>query len=241
MRLTILALALLSLTACRTDEPAAPTMKAPEPALLPVDPTEPVGIEERDQEGYLAHARVSRPFEGQWFWTGAPGDLVTDRTRYSITIGTDGVDVRADCNSGRTSIERSEGAVRFGAPGLTKMGCPADSADRRFLASLTDTRAVIANDNWSLASNDQGKVVGFYARKSDAILRTYQCSNGTFQAGFSENEMSLVVANSLHTLIKLPDNIEERWGDGIYEFRGKEGAITLAGRGPTLKDCKSAP
>lgn len=239
MRSILLTLAVLSLSACRTDEPAAPTTPSPEP--LTVDPTVPVGMKERDQEGPLAHARTSKPIDGSWYWTGAPGELVSDQTRYSIAIGSDGVDVVADCNRGRTNIERADNTVRFGAPGLTKMGCPQGSADQRFLASLADTRSLIANDNWALATNEQGNVVGFYARKAEAKPRTFQCNNGSFLAGVTENEITVVIANNLYTLVKLPDFVEERWGDGIYEFRGKEGAITLAGRGPTLKDCKSTP
>ncbi len=219
--------------------PAAPVAE-PIPTL-PQDPTSPVGMPERDQEGPLAHAAIRKSIDGTWFWTGAPGEMVAERERYFVNIGNDGVELQADCNRGRASIERDNDSVRFGAPGLSKMGCPAGSSDQRFLGSLSGTHTMIANDAWALASNDKGSVVGIYSRKPEATLKTYTCTEGSFQVGLAESEIALFLRGQLYTLIKLPDNVEERWGDGIFEFRGKEGAITLAGRGPTLKGCRSTP
>jgi heat shock protein HslJ len=242
--LAILPLA-LALFACRSpSEPSAPNEpSAPPSPVAPTatDPSDPVGAPERDQEGPLAHASDNKSVAGEWFWTGWPGETLPDPSRYSIAFGADGsASVVVDCNRGRTSYQRKDGALSIGAPGLTKKGCPSPAVDRRFIDGLTATANAEANDQFLLTTNADRQPLALFAKSAKTALKRFQCADGrNFVAGFGETSMTVVLDGQLHTLTRLPDYIEERWADGIYEFRGKDGAITLTGRGPTLRDCKA--
>lgn len=57
--------------------------------------------------------------------------------RYTIELLPDGAArVRADCNRGQGRYEANDVDLRFGAIATTKIGCPAGSRDRAFLAAL---------------------------------------------------------------------------------------------------------
>ena len=75
----------------------------------------------------------------QWQSTITPVEkiTVTDPERYTLLLGNDGrAQVRFDCNRGGGEFEISEGKISFGPLISTRMACPEDSQDTRFMADL---------------------------------------------------------------------------------------------------------
>lgn len=88
--------------------------------------------------------------QGEWRWLGTSGPdtnrRANDPARYRLSFQPDGyVMVQADCNRGRASYQLTGAQLSLGPIGLTKMGCPADSQDRQFLADLAGVRTVAAD------------------------------------------------------------------------------------------------
>lgn len=132
-------------------------------------------VESGDEE---VQALVPVALQGQWFWTGTTSTrasvIASDPGRYSLTLNADGsVQVRADCNQGRSSVQwPDEGEIAFGPVGLTKMGCSGDSQDRQFLDDLAAAeRHRIDQGRW-LIELDGSRGTMQFARDPSARLRT---------------------------------------------------------------------
>ena len=89
-----------------------------------------------------------------WQWQRtqlADGKLVTAAApdRYTLAFQGGGrMSLRADCNRGAGAYEVNGDAMKLSAAALTKMGCPADSQDREFIAELgrVASYAVVGNE-----------------------------------------------------------------------------------------------
>lgn len=132
-------------------------------------------VENADQ---AAEALVPVALQGQWFWTGTASArasiMASDPGRYSLTLNPDGsVQVRADCNQGRSNVQwPEEGEISFGPVGLTKMGCPADSQDRQFLDDLAAAERHRLDQGRWLIELDGSRGTMQFARDPSARLRT---------------------------------------------------------------------
>ncbi|MFO1494522.1 MAG: META domain-containing protein [Lysobacterales bacterium] len=150
MRTLSLVLALLGLSACSS----APTESTP-----------------------AADTAVPAALQGLWYWTGTQSTrasvMAADPARYTLQIAADGsVQVRADCNNGRSSAELTADAIRFGPVGLTKMGCAADTQDRQFLDDLAAAeRQRLDQGRWLIELGGSRGTMQF-AREPSARLRT---------------------------------------------------------------------
>ena len=75
----------------------------------------------------------------QWVSTATPDGKITakDPTRYTILFTTDGqVQAQFDCNRGHGGYRMADGKLTMGVLMATRMACPPDSQDRRFMKDL---------------------------------------------------------------------------------------------------------
>jgi heat shock protein HslJ len=88
-----------------------------------------------------ARVRTPEAAAGAWHWeaTVTPVEQIgtANPERYTLDLQPGGVAlVRADCNRGRGSYEISEGRIKFGPIATTRMACPPESLDSRYLKDL---------------------------------------------------------------------------------------------------------
>ncbi len=86
-----------------------------------------------------------------WHWMGTttPVEKITvpDSGRYTIRLTDDGkVEARFDCNRGGGAYDISEGKLSFGPLLSTRMACPADSLDSRFMRDLQRVSSFFVQD-----------------------------------------------------------------------------------------------
>jgi heat shock protein HslJ len=118
----------IATSACAMQDPAP---SAGAPRYVPTNATPP-----------LTTAASNEIVGPVWMWQRtqlADGRLVTPAApdRYTLTFQGGGrVNLRADCNRGGGAYEVNGTAMKLGAAALTKVGCPADSQDKEFVAAL---------------------------------------------------------------------------------------------------------
>jgi len=87
-----------------------------------------------------------------------------DGNRYTLSFESGGtVAVRADCNRGRGAWTREEpSGLTFGPLAMTRMACPPDSLDGRFLQDLAHVRSYVLHDGTLfLATMADGAILEF--------------------------------------------------------------------------------
>jgi heat shock protein HslJ len=87
----------------------------------------------------------------QWVATATSDGKITakDPTRYTILFAADGqVQAQFDCNRGHGGYRMADGKLTMGVLMATRMACPADSQDSRFMKDLQTANAYyLAGDN----------------------------------------------------------------------------------------------
>lgn len=88
---------------------------------------------------------------GQWEWVSFQGMddsslEVSDPSRYTLEIRTDGVSVLADCNRGMGGFESDGASLSFSEIATTRMACPPDSLADLYLSHLSYVRSWLIKD-----------------------------------------------------------------------------------------------
>ena len=112
---------------------------------------------------------------GNWYWIGSTigGQtvLAADPARYQINFADAGTMlVQADCNRGRGAYVLAAEGFTPGPISLTKMGCPADSQDRDFLAQLAGAKALLATGDRLRVELGENQGTMHFARDAKAVL-----------------------------------------------------------------------
>lgn len=89
--------------------------------------------------------------QGRWQWVAFQGMddsslEITDPSRYTLEIGSDGVSVRADCNRGTGGYALDGSSLTFTPFAVTSMACPGESLADTYLGHLGYVRSWIVED-----------------------------------------------------------------------------------------------
>ncbi len=181
---------------------------------------------------------------GHWNWLGAVGPApvsAADPARYTVEFQDGGTAlIRADCNRGQANYDdAAAGTPLFGPIGLTKMGCSADSQDRRFLSDLRAASAAIADNGWLRLPTDDGLSHAILARDPGARLRHYQCTASMrFALATGSDGALLWIDGEFHTLSPGQGDSEGSYRGGRFEVLGGDSSSTLLIDGKMLAGCQ---
>lgn len=118
-----LTFALAACAATGTGGPVLPGLVNAPPPPIAAEDTLPIGVVWSWQSTQMSGGAVIVP---------------DGRDRYTVEFQAGGaVRVRADCNRGSASYERSGNTLGIGPIALTRMACPADTRDTDFLKGLS--------------------------------------------------------------------------------------------------------
>lgn len=210
--LLVFGMAALLLAGCAQDAGReGPVSPAPAPPIVPPHQAE-------IRAWYWLGGRDA---EGSWVRVDAP-------SRYRIEFA----DARtlllvADCNRGRADFLWSgDSRLSIGPAGLTKMGCPAGSRERRFVAGLAATTNLHGEGRWLWLRAADGALM-LFAADASLVLREYACPGAQgFATAQAADEIALVVDGGARILPAL--------ADGRYAGDGQE--LRIDGRAATLVD-----
>ena len=105
-------------------------------------------VKNNAQVNYIPEAVMNRTW--QWFATITPVEKieVVQPERYTIFLDGDGrLQARFDCNRGGGNYEISEGKLSFKPLISTRMACPTESQDTRFMKDLQRIKSFFINNN----------------------------------------------------------------------------------------------
>jgi heat shock protein HslJ len=105
-------------------------------------------INNNTQVNYSPEAVINRTW--QWFTTITPVEKleVMQPERYTIFLSVDGkLQAKFDCNRGGGNYQISEGILSFGPLFSTRMACPPESQDARFMKDLQRVKSFFIKNN----------------------------------------------------------------------------------------------
>lgn len=182
---------------------------------------------------------------GAWFWAGSATvegyTIAADPARYRIEFVDDTtLLVQADCNRGRASYAMSAPRqFTLGPIGLTKVGCPADSQDRQFLAQLGNAGTLDAHADWLRI--DAGAVSMFLARTAETPVHRFECSaGGSFAAAFAASSALVFFDRSWRILPQVSNGSGIRYSDGATNLDRKDDQAILSGSGAPRHGCRQS-
>lgn len=188
-----------------TGYPTNPTVEPAEPAVdvegaqvvIPEfsDFTEGKPVPMRDG-GQIPEAASTEPGPlGQWEWVSFQGMddsllAVDDPVRYRLEIREDGMTLLADCNRGTAGVQLDGSSLAFTQLAITRMACPPESLDQRYLGYLEYVRGwVIENGDLYLSLMADGGIMGFRRAAWDALVPgTNFQATGSIRCAMREGE-----------------------------------------------------
>jgi heat shock protein HslJ len=113
---------------------------------------------------------------GQWEWVSFQGMddsflAVDDPARYRLEILGEGVTLLADCNRGTGGVQLDGASLAFTQLAVTRMACPPESMDQRYLGYLEYVRGwVVEGGDLYLSLLADGGIMRFRPAAPDALV-----------------------------------------------------------------------
>ena len=167
--------------------------------------------------------------------------MIEQPERYSLQLKGDKAQVRADCNRGSASLDKTQdGRMWLEKFALTRAMCPPGSQADAFVSALENAaQSEVRGDVARLLHTQFGSAM-YMARNPAARLRLYRCASSEIMAAVRAGELLDLWAGEQFVSLKLaPDAATERYvGEGMeWRVRGNEATLLREGVG-ILNACR---